>query len=147
MKFSSQVCRLQYRDKNDFLIGFSNDESAQIFNFKTKQTAKCSPGHGGFKAKNGMVNGDGTMVATTGTDGYLNLYDIIDEDGQMQTKFIQKIQISNDQKNVGNDMFDFSVEWLPSNEDLLVTGNTSLSIISKDEDGQWCLNTEDSVSH
>ena len=91
MKFQSEVTRLQYRDKNDFLMGFSNDDCAQIFNFKTKQTARCSPGHINFKSKNGMVNGDGTKVATTGSDGYLNLYDIIESDGQLQTKFVQKI--------------------------------------------------------
>jgi len=64
-------------------MAFSNDECAQIYNCKTKLTAKCSPGHSGSRAKNGLVNGEGTMVATTGSDGFINLYEIDEVDGKM----------------------------------------------------------------
>lgn len=32
-------------------------------------------------AKNGQINIEGSMVATTGTDGFINLYEIAEVDG------------------------------------------------------------------
>lgn len=86
-----------------YLLGFSNDDCAQVFNLETKQTALCSPGHQGHQVKNGQVNGDNSLLATTGTDGCLNIYKIEDDQGQLSTTFLQKIEINKADKKVGND--------------------------------------------
>lgn len=57
-------------------MGFSNDECAKIFNCKTKKSVECFPGHSGGRAKNGFINGAGSLVATTGSDGFINFYEI-----------------------------------------------------------------------
>lgn len=128
-------------------MAFSNDDCAQIYNSKSKLTAKLSPGHADSIAKNGQINHDGSMAATTGSDGFINLYQISEVDGQIESKFVQKIKISKELSIIGNENFDFNLEWLPSNEDLLISGNNSLGIISKDEEGNWAMNIEDSVTH
>ena len=70
-----------------------------------------------------------------------------EKEDELSIKFIQKVEISSADKKIGNDLFDFSIQWLPSNEDILVSGNTSLGIVSRDGDGQWSLTLEDAVHH
>ena len=77
MKFNSEVIKINTRDKDSsFVLAFSNDESAQVFNSEKKLTATCHPGHVNHRAKNGMVSADGSVIATTGSDGYLNIYEM-----------------------------------------------------------------------
>lgn len=40
-----------------------------------------------------------------------------------------------------------SIQWLPDGESIIVSGNSSLGIISKHEDDQWFISHEDKISH
>ena len=72
-------------------MAFSNDECAKIYDCKSKKFVECFPGHTGARAKNGMVNGAGSMVATTGSDGFINIYEITRSDSDISVKFATKI--------------------------------------------------------
>lgn len=47
----------------------------------------------------------------------------------------------------GSESFEFSLQWLPSDEDLLLSGNNELSVISRNEEGEWTMVSEKAVSH
>lgn len=64
----------------------------------------------------------------------------------MTCKFLQKLKITDDKKVV-NPLFDFSITWLPSNEDMLVSGDKSLGVVSKNEEGEWSLSLQELVCH
>ena len=40
-----------------------------------------------------------------------------------------------------------SVQWLPDGDSVLVSGNKSLGIVTKDEDDSWDICHEDEISH
>ena len=40
-----------------------------------------------------------------------------------------------------------SVQWLPDGDSVLVSGNKSLGIVTKDEDDSWDICHEDKISH
>jgi WD40 repeat protein len=41
-----------------------------------------------------------------------------------------------------------SVQWLPDGDSVIVSGNTSLGIVTRDEDdGEWSICHEDKISH
>ena len=67
-------------------MGFSNDECAQIYNTESKKALQCSPGHTDHCAISGAVNVDGTFAATSGTDGYLNIYSLSSDSAKLENR-------------------------------------------------------------
>ena len=147
MKFKSTVTRVLACPDNAWILAFSNDECAQIYNSEQKATLTCSPGHPGHSAKGGQINTEGQYVASTGTDGRLNVYKISQGADGPTLKQEGSLEVSTRTSSLANPFFDFSIHWLPNSETLLVSGNEQLGFVSKDENEQWSLSLEDSVSH
>lgn len=142
MKMESEVKKVAFNG-NKWVLGISEDEAVSIFNTETKQTLVCKPGHSGCSAKSGQIDPTGQLVATTGSDGFLNIYKINED----KLEFLTKIKIC-DKKVPVDKSFDLEMQWL-SEETLLVPGKTSLGFLQKDEDDEkvWEACYEERVSH
>ena len=62
-----------------------------IFNTASEKTVLCKPGHGECSVLFGAVDPNGKHIATTGTDGYLNIYKL--NDTQDSCTFVEKFKI------------------------------------------------------
>ena len=89
-------------------------------------------------------------MATTGTDGYLNIYEI--QEDQSSVSLLSKIKIC--EKAVKADRaFEFGVQWLQGTaqgqETIIVSGNTCIGAVQRgEEDGtEWALSLEERVAH
>lgn len=142
MKTSSKIQKVTMNEK--WLLAFSKDESAQLFNFDDKKTHSSSPGHADHSILSGQVDPTGRFLATTGTDGFLNIYSLKSEDKPV--KFLNKIQICD--KKIDS-TYKLDVQWLPDGETILAAGKESLGFVQKSEedDAEWSITHEESVSH
>ena len=50
-----------------------------MFNTETEKTVMCKPGHEGCSVYSGQVDPTGKYVATTGSDGFINIYKFSDD--------------------------------------------------------------------
>ena len=75
MKLHSNVQKVRYNG-DKWVLGISDDEHVTIYNSENEMSLSCKPGHVGCQAKSAQVDPTGQYVATTGTDGYLNVYKI-----------------------------------------------------------------------
>lgn len=73
LKFQSEVIKIQF-GKPNWVMGFSNDSHMSMFNTQTQKTVHLKPGHTDCSVKSGVVDFNGKYAATTGSDGYLNIY-------------------------------------------------------------------------
>ena len=73
LKFQSEVNKVKC-DGNKWVLGFSNEPHMGVFNTETEKTILCKPGHGSCSVKNGAVDPTGKYVASTGSDGNINIY-------------------------------------------------------------------------
>lgn len=126
-------------------MGISEDEHMSIFNTETQKTLHCKPGHVGCSVKSGMIDPTGQYVATTGSDGNLNIYKFVQN--QESIEFLTKIKIC-DKKVPADRTFDLEVQWL-SEETLLIPGKKELGFLQKDENDEkvWESCYEERVAH
>ena len=75
MKLNSKVKKVRFSG-NKWVLGLSEDEHATLFNTENEKSLSCKPGHQGCVALSASVSHDGRFVASTGSDGFLNIYKI-----------------------------------------------------------------------
>jgi WD40 repeat protein len=97
--FNSQVRIIEYNQKNDSVICASEDEHIHIINLISLDVFKYKSSHEG-SLKNMKISPDGKYLLTTGCDGYICIYEIMD-DGKIQMKkrlrLSQKVSIESNQ--------------------------------------------------
>ena len=86
----------------------------------------------------------GKYIATTGSDGFLNIYQI--QENQSSAKFCQKIKIC-EKKVSAERSFDLEMQWLQDGETILIPGKTTLGVVHCDENGDWDIQYEERVKH
>lgn len=82
----------------------------------------------------------GQFLASTGTDGFLNIYELSEDSATL----LKKVKIAD--KKVGpNDRMNIS--WLES-ESILVSGNKLMGVVTKGEtEKDWELDHQEMISH
>lgn len=106
MKFQREVSKVRFNGSK-WVVGVSGDEHLGLFNSETQKTIMCKPGHEGCSVKSGQVDPTGTYVASTGTDGHLNIYKFTG-DG---VEFLTKVKVS-DKKVSAERTYDLEFQWL-----------------------------------
>jgi hypothetical protein len=103
----------------------------------------CKPGHSGCSAKSGQIDPTGQLVATTGSDGFLNIYKLAED----KVELLTTVKVC-DKKVPVDRSFDLEVQWL-SEDTLLIPGKASLGFLQKDADDEkvWEASYEERVSH
>ena len=117
MKFNSQVTKVRYSGSN-WILGFSKDEHVGVYNTENQKSFTCTPGHTGCTALGAAVDPNGKFIATSGSDGYLNIYKI-DESGS-SASFLSKVKIC-EKKVVADRTFDLDMHWIDG-ETVVVPG-------------------------
>ncbi|CDW81941.1 wd repeat and hmg-box dna-binding protein 1-like [Stylonychia lemnae] len=141
MKFSSPVQRIQWTGK--FILGFSEDSEAQLYNSDTEKVLTFKPGHEG-SIKNGAIDPLGEYLATTGCDGNVMIYELPQgEDGEIT--MVKKIKISKMKGFKTFDKYPLDVTWTQDGSMILVSGEPQLGMIKKDED--WKLTYSSEIMH
>ena len=90
MKLESDVRKVSINGTN-WVLGFSNDSYMTMFNTLTKKNIFCKPGHEGCSVKSGSVDPTGRFVATSGSDGKLNIYKF--ENDQSSVKLMTTVKL------------------------------------------------------
>ena len=117
MKFQQRIQKVGFHKENEWLIGIPEEESVQIYNNNNQQVLQSNPGHLDHKVKSGSVDPTGKFLATTGTDGYLNIYSI----NQNQLSLLKKHKVC-ESKIRTNPNFMFDIQWLQDGEVILISG-------------------------
>lgn len=128
-----------------WVLGFSEDEHVTMFNTENEKTFSCKPGHSGCCALSAAVDPTGRFVATTGSDGFMNIYQI--DESQSSATFKAKVKIC--ERNVKVDRtFDLEVHWIDA-DTIIVPGQLTLGCVSMDDEegNEWSLNHNEAVSH
>jgi WD40 repeat protein len=144
LKFDSEVKRVKFNGSK-WIVGISEDEHASVFNTETKAALHCKPGHAGCMVKSAQIDQSNSYIATTGTDGFLNIYKL--SSTQESLELLSKVKIC-EKKVPAERGFDLEPQWL--NEDtILIPGSKSLGFLSKDEDNEkvWEICHEEQVQH
>lgn len=88
MKLESEVQKVRISETK-YVLGFSNSEYVTVFNQENESTFTCKPGHTSCSIKSAQIDPEGSYIATTGTDGYLNIYKI--DASQNSALFLTKV--------------------------------------------------------
>ena len=84
-------------------------------------------------------------MATTGTDGFLNIYKFAEDHSSV--KFLTKVKIC-DKKVHSDRTFDLDVQWLEDGESIIVTGNSFCGFVQISEDDlDLEVNHQDMIAH
>lgn len=84
----------------------------------------------------GQVDPTGQFVASTGTDGFINIYKFTENKDSVQ--FQTKVKIC-DKKFANDGTYDLGFQFLQDGETILIPGQKSIGFISLSEDGEWEL--------
>ena len=143
MKFNSKVKKVRYNGK--WVLGFSEDEHVTIFNTENEKTFSCKPGHLGCCALSASIDPNGRFAATTGSDGFLNIYKI--EKSESSATLLSKVKIC--EKNLKVDRtFDLDLHWIDS-ETIIVPGSRHLGCVTMadDDESTWELSCNEAIHH
>lgn len=92
LKLQSDVTKTNFNGTK-WVLGFSSEAHLSLFNTQTENTIFCKPGHEGCSVKSGAVDPTGRFVASTGSDGFMNIYEL--SENQDSATFLTKEKISN----------------------------------------------------
>lgn len=135
---------------NNWVLGFSKDSHLGLFNTATEKMITLKPGHQDCSVKSGSVDPCNKYVASTGSDGFLNIYKFAED--HTSASLMTKVRISS--KKVATDRTqEMEFEWVGDGSEemflILVPGQKHLNVIVKDDedDKSWEVQEEDRVSH
>jgi WD40 repeat protein len=120
------------------VVGASKDECVSVYNTESKLAIKCSPGHEG-SALFAQIDASGQFLASSGTDGNVNIYKLSDD----KATLLKKVKISKKVSSTAR----MELSWLES-ESILVSGNTTMGIIMQgDSEKDWSLDYQEAIFH
>lgn len=127
------------------MLAFSQEAHSTLYNTQTQKTIFLKPGHENCTAKSGAVDPQGQYIATSGSDGFLNIYKFTQD--QENVEFLEKVKMTN--KRVPQDStFDLKFQWLDDGETILIPGNTHIVFVQKDDDSEkWNKIEEERINH
>jgi WD40 repeat protein len=117
--FNSNVRKIEYNAILNCIITCSEDDDLHIIKLNTLDVFKYKTNHEG-SLKNIKVNKNGTMLITSGCDGFITIYEFL-EDGKIQIK--KKLKISNKTNIEGNQQLGTDINEAGN---IIISGNTYL---------------------
>lgn len=125
VKAPSQINKVEFSGTK-WLMAFSQEENALLYNTQTQKTIFLKPGHDNCTAKSGAVDPQGQYIATSGSDGFLNIYKFTQN--QEGVEFLDKVKMT--ARRVPQDStFDLRFQWLDDGETILIPGKTNIVFV------------------
>ena len=142
--FNSTVRKILFNESLKLLVAFSEDDDIHIINLSTFDVNKYKSHHEG-SLKNMKITTKGDLLISTGTDGFLCIYEFLKEDvGKIQNK--KKLKISSKLSLENPQMLDIDMNEMNV---CAIGGNILLKTMFVDTSSYEHLSvlSENSISH
>ena len=113
-------------NENQWILALTDENEMTIYNLDNSKKVQFKPDHVGL-IKSFQIDPTGKQVATTGDDGFLNIYKVVDDESVEHLTKQSICETKDLSESIKKDL-SLDIQWL-NGETLLITGKNSLGFL------------------